>query len=293
MIMGAKQRSRNILEPRTTLRLVTSMDNLLLPHWQAWMEAQGLSPRTIEHRTRVIRHFTQTADPLNFTPADVIMFVGRRGLSAWSRVSYHQALSAYSLWLVKTKRRPDNPTLETPSPRNPKGVPRPVTPVELPSILAHCDRKAGRMMVLLAALQGLRVHEIAKIRGEHLDLNDMSLVVTGKGGKTAILPLHGTVAHLARVFPAEGFWFPSKRPEGHILPASVSTVIKRAMNKAGVDKTAHQLRHYFGTTLVQNGVDLRTVQELLRHESLATTQIYTQVNSTQKRNAIDGLNMAS
>lgn len=59
------------------------------------------------------------------------------------------------------------------------------------------------------------------------------------------------------------------------------------MERAGVHGTPHQLRHFFGTSLLDAGVDLRTVQELMRHESLQSTQIYTHVSGTRKRDAVD------
>ena len=70
---------------------------------------------------------------------------------------------------------------------------------------------------------------------------------------------------------------------------SVSDVVGRTMRRAGVNATPHALRHWYATTLLANGADLRTVQELLRHKSLATTQVYTKVSDERRRQAVDDL----
>ncbi len=144
-------------------------------------------------------------------------------------------------------------------------------------------------MVLLAALQGLRVHEIAKIKGEHLDLLDRTMTVTGKGGVIATLPLHRLVVMHAALMPSKGYWFPSANG-GHQRRESISNTIKSAMVRAGVSGSAHQLRHWFGSALVAADVDLRTTQELMRHQNLTSTAIYTLVSDERRANGIDRLN---
>lgn len=267
----------------------------VLRAWRRWQEAQGLSPRTIQDREYLLTlFFTSTgAQPLTITPEHVIAFVGRPGIGQSTRATYHKHLRAYSKWLVRTGKRTEDPTVQTPVPRQPKGTPRPVSSHELPLILQACNRRRTKMMVLLASLQGLRIHEIAKIRGEDVDIRTMSLTVTGKGNKTAILPLHQTVAMFATSFPSWGPWFPYSGSAEPIAANGVGKAIRSAMRRAGVQGTPHQLRHWYGSTLVHNGVDLRTVQELLRHESLATTQIYTQVLDKDRRDAIDTLSIVA
>jgi integrase/recombinase XerD len=279
------------------LRLISGMGtntNHILAQWRGWQTAQGLSLRTINERDYFLRHFLTTtgAEPLAILPEHIIAYIGRPGIGQSSRSTYHKHLRAYSRWLIKTQRRVDDPTLQTPVPKQPRGLPRPVSQGDLSKILLAAKRPKARMMILLASLQGLRVHEIAKVRGEEIDAGSLTLTVTGKGNKTAFLPLHETVAMFAANFPQAGHWFPAADGNGGVAPNSVSRVIKRTMQNAGVNATPHALRHYFGSTLVQNGVDLRTVQELLRHESLATTQIYTQVPDSARRTAIAGLTVA-
>lgn len=263
----------------------------LLDDWGDWQRAAGLSQRTITERRGVIRSLcTATgAGPLDMTPRLIIRFLGRKGLKPSTRATYHASIRAFYAWAHKAGLLEVDPTAQTPTPKRPKAVPRPVTDRQLMLILAVANRRRTRMMVLLAALAGLRVHEIAKVRGCDVDLDSCALTVAGKGGKTAILPLHEAILDAAHLFPTTGYWFPSYQREGPVLPSAVGKAIKSAMNRAGCDTTPHQLRHGFGTSLLNNGANLRVVQELMRHDSIASTQIYTLVSSPQMRAAIDGL----
>jgi site-specific recombinase XerD len=131
-------------------------------------------------------------------------------------------------------------------------------------------------------LHGLRAHEIAKVQARDLDTNTMMLKVLGKGGKERDIPIHPVLAAEIPLMPADGYWFPARggRP-GHIHWRSVSNLMTKAKQRAGIADprlTGHSLRHSFGTQLVRNGTDLRTAQVMLGHSSLATTEIYVQVD---------------
>ena len=143
--------------------------------------------------------------------------------------------------------------------------------------------------MLLAAYAGLRVHEVAKIHGRDIDWFNDSIVVTGKGGKTARIPLHDRLVVLARDMPRDDWWFPSPSRPGPVRSHAVSASIRRTMQTCGYDGKPHQLRHFYGTELVRAGVHLRVVQQLMRHESPATTAIYTQVDDEQLRAGIAAL----
>jgi integrase/recombinase XerD len=164
---------------------------------------------------------------------------------------------------------------------------------QLAELLRVVNRRRTRMMILLAALAGLRVHEIAKMHGGDLDRISGVLTVTGKGGKTAMIPLHEDLLAEAESWPRADWWFPSygaaKLP--HVTPSAVSQAIKDTMVRAGIDGTPHQLRHWYGTSLLKRGADLRLVQSLMRHESPATTAIYTKVDIDQLRGGIARLSL--
>lgn len=226
----------------------------------------------------------------------VVAFLANPAFSPNTRYAYHWHLKTFSEWLVITRQREDSPMAALPRPKMRKRPPRPVPSDALPSILANVPNDRVRMMILLAALQGLRVHEIAKIHANDVDTHDGAIEVLGKGGKVALLPLHDEVraAMLSEQIPSAGYWFPSNRRAGQpIQAAAVSKAVGKVMAAAGVPGTPHALRHFFGTQLVRSGVNLRVVQELMRHTSIATTQGYIEVQGSEMRAALGGLRIAA
>lgn len=269
---------------------------LHLDDWEVHQTAARLSRVTIDERIRVLRAFhTETEiQPAHAQSIDIVRWIA--GHDEWSQsttATYHSYLAAWFKWLHAQELRADNPMVKVGTPRYPDRVPRPVTDVDLVKLLSSSMRHRTRAMIMLAALQGLRVHEIAKVDGEDFDLGAVpSMRVTGKGGTVAVIPLHPLIAELAETMPKRGLWFPanSRLPAGTpVRSKSVSDVIGKAMRRAGIRGTAHSLRHWFGTTLLDDGADLRTVQELLRHKTVATTQIYTRVSDERRTASVTRL----
>jgi site-specific recombinase XerD len=269
---------------------VSALDEVLAD-WRAWQEAQGLSERTIEDRAAVVRRYATFSGetPLDFTAGKITRYVGRPGLKPRTRWLYRQHLQAYSDFLVRTHARDSSPLVDVPEVRKPVSTPRPVETAELAAVLERVQGPA-RMMVLLASYAGLRVHEIAKFRGRDLDRRARTITVLGKGGKDAVLPAHDAIIAEAEHYPEVDWWFPADGG-GPVSRQGVAQAITRAMRAAGVHATAHQLRHWYATALLESGVDVRVVMELLRHSSLQSTQIYTRVSAVQRTAAIGGLRL--
>lgn len=226
----------------------------------------------------------------NATALDISRFLGRRRLKQNSRAAYYGYLHSFYRWWGENGGV--NVAARLPRPKGPKGSPRPITDQQFLDLLAVRMHRRTRVMILLAVFAGLRVHEIAKIRGEDVDPMARTLRVTGKGGVTATLPLHPLLVEAATGMPRRGWWFPgnSRRRGLPIRARGVADIIGNAMLRAGIpDGTAHRLRHYFGTKLVVDGADLRTVQTLMRHANLSTTAIYTQVFDPKRVEAINRL----
>ncbi|MFF5793972.1 tyrosine-type recombinase/integrase [Paeniglutamicibacter sp. NPDC012692] len=272
-------------------------DNHLLDAWGHWQRSANHTAQTIIKRREALEHFCRfTGTTLHgYTTHDVVKFLSRDGLAPNSRATYYRHLKSFACFAVAAGHRKDNPVLAAPKPRPKATLPRPVTPAGLQALLDHAGNPSTYMMVLLAAFQGMRVHEIAKVHGRDVDRYAGSIEISGKGGKHAILPLHAEIGRLmdlhADKFPGTGYWFPSPtRPGLHLHTLSVSARLKRAMDAAGIiNRTPHSLRHYFGTTLVRNNVNMRVVQELMRHSSLQSTQIYVAVDDEEQRAGIDTL----
>lgn len=262
-----------------------------LEAWEIHLRGAGRSERYIGHAVKTMRHLEhhagRPADELR--PLDVSRFLAR-DLKANSRSSYFSAIACFYRWWADQGGA--DITARLPRPKATKGLPRPITDEQLRALLSVRMHHRTRVMILLAALAGLRVHEIAKVRGEDVDPVARTLRVVGKGGVDATLPLHRALVEAAELMPRRGWWFPanSRRPGQPITWRSVSDIIGHAMRRAGIsDGTAHRLRHYFGSNLVGDGADLRTAQTLLRHANLNTTAIYVAVHDEKRVEAIDRL----
>lgn len=145
---------------------------------------------------------------------------------------------------------------------------------------------------------GLRVHEICNLNRGHIDLLSEVVIVRGKGGKERLCPV-GRPALDA----IEAYWskLPPQAPHGRDMPAFLDSHLRRLrpheiqrkmktylkMAGIGVDLTPHKLRHSFATHMLDAGADLRSVQELLGHSSLSTTQVYTHVTSARLKQVYD------
>lgn len=269
--------------------------NPRIEQWGQWQRAQGNSERTITSRVQLLTLFERHAgiDAATATTEHVVEFMAStkdRALSKSTRASYFSHLRAWFRWLVRSGARDDDPMVVMMAPKLPRRRPRPVSDEQLATILAIRMHRRSQMMVRLACFQGLRVHEIAKVRGEDIDLLAMEIRVIGKGEEDVRLPLHPMVAVLATQFPRRGYWFVSHTgnvgAKQHILGKSVSDILANIMTRAGIDGGGHRLRHWLGSKLVEEGVNIRIIQELLRHQSLTSTQIYTQVTMEQQRKAL-------
>lgn len=139
---------------------------------------------------------------------------------------------------------------------------------------------------------GLRISEAAALRWREVDLDAATLmVIDGKGGKDRMVPLHPTLLNeLTRVEAPRKTWTVAGKPDGSpVKQKSLAHIFERWLPGFGLNISAHQLRHSFATELLRAGADLRSIQELLGHTSLETTQRYLTLSNHQLRVAVDKL----
>lgn len=277
------------------LTLVSDRD----PHldeWETWQYARSLSDRTVTDRSATVVRISREVgtNALDLNSQQIAKWLARPGWSASTRATYHAHLKSWFVWLMLMEYRESNPMTKVGAPRRPRGEPKPVANEHMPVLVQTRMHRKTRVMVHLAALAGLRVHEIARVRGEDVDIIAKTITVVGKGEVTAVLPLHPDLVELAKTMPRRGWWFPSRGGRlPHMAPKSVTNTLCGLMIRAEIPGSGHRLRHWFATMLVRAGVDLRTVQELMRHASLQTTQIYTLVADLQKVTAVELLQFPS
>lgn len=255
----------------------------LVARWQRDMTAVGKSPRTIGDRVECVMLLARHAEvaPHEATEEDILGWLAAQ--EHWSqstRYTRFTQIAAWFRWLHVGEHIETNPMARIPRPAHALARPRPFSPEHMRLIVGVRMHKRTRVMVYLAVCQGLRVHEIAKVKGEDVDLIDRTITVTGKGNKTETLPLHPLVADLASCMPGRGWWFPSNstREGEHVLGRSVSDIVRKVIRRAGIHRgSAHAMRHTYATQLLDQGTELLVVKELMRHSSAATTQRYVRV----------------
>lgn len=261
----------------------------------AYQRGKNLAENTIRNRHSILTNLRSSTGKTLFvvTVHDLRLFVGRKGLAAGSRRTVRNALISYFRFALEEGYRDDDPSVRLDAVHVPKGEPRPFSQAQIDAMLVSGAYRKTRAMILLGYYQGFRVSSIAAVHGHDIDLSETTIRTVGKGGKIRTVPLHPVIAELALTMPRDEWWFPARKGQpGHIKPGAVTNLITKAKKRAGIldpELTPHSLRHAFGTDLVEADVDIRVVQELMMHESLSTTQIYTGVSERRKRDGINAL----
>lgn len=260
----------------------------MLDHYQLHMQASGLAERTVADRIQMLTLFVKGRRFEQIERRDVVKFLADTRYAPGTRSNYFSNLRLFFDWMIAEGYRDDHPMIGLKKPRKPPSVPHPVTNEQFAQILASRMRPGTRRAIMLAAYAGLRVHEICKLDGD--DYQGGRLLVKGKGGRTDEIPVPMVLAAALEGMPRSGLWFESpKYPGKPMNRQGMSTMIGRAIRRAGVNATAHSLRHWYATTLLREGVDIRVVQSLMRHASLQTTAGYLAITSSARIEAVEQL----
>ena len=253
--------------------------------WLAWLRSGALRPATLELRTSQLRRFGlahRDRGPFDVSTGDVAAWIGARGWQAETIRSHRAALRSFYGWAHDSGITATNPArLLRKVPAAPVRV-RPAPERAIDDAMAGADPRLA-LMLLLGSRHGLRRAEIAGVHSGDLveDLDGWTLIVHGKGGKDRDVPLLPAVAAALRALPA-GYAFPSPR-SGHLTPAHVGKLLRRALSTADARVTAHQLRHRYADVVYRETNNLVLLQELMGHASPATTRRYIHPRSTEKR----------
>ncbi len=232
----------------------------------------------------------------------VLSLWAQNGLAASTSARKLSAAKQFFRFLQTDQIRPDNPIQMIQSPKQGRPLPKILSIDEVNSLFEAAETdpspKGIRLACLLEILYatGLRVSELTSLKSRAAQRRDDCLLIKGKGGKERIVPLTQpaitaikmwltvrgeTLPHnLAEKDRAAPFLFPSRSRSGHITRERFAQMLKDLAVQAGITPSRispHVLRHAFATHLLANGADLRSVQKILGHEDISTTQIYTHV----------------
>ncbi len=245
-----------------TGREVAEATTLELEGWIASMRADGLAPATIARRASAVR--------------------------------------AYFRHLVLIGSKTENPAASIQLPRRPRTLPRALSPAETERLIEAATGSAprtlrDRALVELLYGAGLRVSEAVGLEKASVSLEERIVRVVGKGGKERLVPLGRPAAEAVRRYLALGRPHLDRRyrPElflnargGPLTRAGAFLILRRLAERAGLEPGRvhpHLLRHSFATHLLEGGADLRSVQEMLGHADLGTTERYTHVSDRRRR----------
>jgi integrase/recombinase XerC len=267
-----EQRARSVSAHTTRAQmgdLGKLLDHALRARWNSW----EVSPRTL-------RGFA--------------LELGDRGLDPASQARILSTVRGFFKWLWETRRITRNPASGLRNPKQPNRLPVFLTEGESRALLelpAAVDFPSARLTCLLELLyaSGLRVSELVGLDLQDLFADQRTLRVLGKGRKERLVPYHARAAAVleaylqfrsaflaAKAFPVTPALFLNQRG-GRLTTTSVRSLLRAALAAAAVRSrvSPHALRHSFATHLLNRGMDLRAIQELLGHASLSTTQRYT------------------
>jgi len=270
--------------------------------FQLEQRARAVSPHTARAQKGDLEKLLDHATRVRWEGWDVAprtlrgfaLELGDRGLDPASQARILSTVRGFFKWLWETRRIARNPAAGLRNPKQPKRLPAFLTEGESRALLdlpASVDFPTARLACLLELLyaSGLRVSELVGLDLQDLLPEQRTLRVLGKGRKERLVPYHAQAAevlatylgfrssHLTvKALPPSPALFLNLRG-GRLTPTSVRAMLRGALDAAAVRSrvSPHALRHSFATHLLNRGMDLRAIQELLGHASLSTTQRYT------------------
>lgn len=253
--------------------------------FREWCELQTKNTRSSYlNSARRLRKVFGDKELTEITSLDVMKFkeATRLDIAVLGRI-----FSLAKEWKVRTGYNVEPPKLKRPPERLRE---RYLNEDELKAILEKCPNPGLKLAIQLGALTGLRRENLANLKTEAVKFDTQSITVTGKGNKVIDIPISPELTEEIREFTTAGRLF----PETYVLPCYANrsyklyddlTSLCASLNVQGV--CIHTLRHSFATLLVDAGVDIRTIAELLGHAKIATTMRYAHVTDKHKRESIN------
>lgn len=213
-----------------------------------------------------------------------------------TRRVYLSTVRSWTAWLVSHRHLKADPAANLERPRQPYLLPPRALSVEVvQKTYVSCPDIRAEMIVTLMVQQGLRAAEVASIELGDIDRDARVLTVRGKGGHERALPITTETEAMLRRYLASGpkatagpLIRSHTNPRAGLKAATVSGIMARVMHDAGVGDTGHSLRHTCASDMLERGVHVRTVQHVLGHKSLATTQRYLRRWVGDLRDAMEG-----
>ena len=271
---------------------------------------KGLSPKSVEaylHDVQLLADFLGEDKIADATFEELQKFLKHlyeSDFNARSQARIVSGMRAFYRYLIYANVREDDPTELLDAPKIGMHLPDVLTVEEIEKIFSVIDLSTpeghrNRAMVEVMYGCGLRVSELVTLRLSNLFFEDGFIKVVGKGSKERLIPIGKTAINavnqyvdgkrkLLKIKKGEEDYVFLNRRGAHLTREMVFMLVKKWVAAAGIDKTVspHTFRHSFATHLIEGGADLRAVQEMLGHESITTTEIYTHLDQDYLRTNI-------
>ncbi len=279
------------------------MRNLIADFLDMMVAEHGVVANTVtSYRIDLEQFYKQRQKPLNqITEDEVLDYIcqlNKKGYATKTIARKISTLRNFYKFLYSEKETRDNPTAQIILPKTEKPLPRFLTATEIDSLINTARKKANhssqRLAVMLELMYacGLRVSELVGLPENSINFDKKQIIVFGKGGKERIIPIASkAIASLHQYIqikktPPNNKWlFPSQQSKtGHLTRNMFFKDLKKLAIECGIypsKVSPHVIRHSFATHLLQNGADLRSVQKMLGHSSICTTEIYTHILSEE------------
>lgn len=253
---------------------------------------KGHSKNTLLAYERDVGNFLEYLKQQSIHPHKVLrnhimdyLLMRRNELSVTSIARLLASIKSFYKYMILDDIIEINPAEDIDSPKLSEKLPVVLSNDEVNRLIESADGSRDRLLLELFYATGMRVSEMVNLKVEDIDFDDGWIRIFGKGGKERFVPAGKNILKLLNKYIAERNHKPSaflfSKSNGRPLTREgVWKIVKKYSLKAGIVKNIapHTLRHTFATHLLENGADLRTIQELLGHSNIDTTQIYTHVN---------------
>lgn len=287
------------------------MDLQILSQYLDFLEIErGLSQNTIDAYRRDLTEFLEFCLSRNIEEINKIERIHISGyilklhenkLNPTSIMRKTASLKGFFKWLCANEICEKNPALTLEPPKVPQKLPKVITAEEINIILSENLNKREKVILELLYGCGLRVSELVNLKIHDIDISAKYLQCTGKGSKERIVPIGSKALHAIKMYTKERDFILQKTrktsknllltEEGkNITRQEVYNFIHKLGEKIHKSISPHTLRHTFATHLLENGADLRVVQELLGHSDVSTTQLYTHISKKRLKEVYFAIN---
>jgi integrase/recombinase XerD len=268
-----------------------------LTQYQAYINKKNVKIITAD--IVIIRNYLQTLNKASFSPKTI-----SRKLSS---------LNQFYKFLHEDKIRTDNPTINIDAPKFNKNLPKFLDEQEIVTLIDIAKQTDTKEFIRLTAMlellyaSGMRVSELVELKFSDLQIDRGNnnqlhpyLLITGKGNKERMVVINNKALQALTTYLAIRIKFTPQKNNIWLFPSAASHItrqrfgqlLKELAIKAGIDPdkvSPHIVRHSFASHLLENGADLRVIQELLGHADISTTQIYTHIQTKKLKNIVNNL----